>query len=123
MKRIKGFTLIELLVVLVIVGILTTVAIPSFQTAVEKSKGAEAKTGLSTIFTAQRIYYAKNQGYGLYANLDDVPSASLAWTFSVWRDATFQEFTATARRMSGPNNKSTITMDQDGTMDGTWPYR
>lgn len=46
MKR-KGFTLIELMIVLIIIGILATVGIVQYQSAVEKARGAEAKSVLN----------------------------------------------------------------------------
>jgi prepilin-type N-terminal cleavage/methylation domain-containing protein len=42
----KGFTLIELMIVLIIIGVLATLAIQAYQSAIEKSRGAEAKTNL-----------------------------------------------------------------------------
>lgn len=49
----KGFTLIELLTVVVIVGILSSIALPQYQRAVEKSRAAEAVTMGKTIIDAQ----------------------------------------------------------------------
>ena len=59
----KGFTLIELLVVVLIIGILTAIALPSYQLTVAKARTAEILPLLDAIRKAQEIYYMSNGSY------------------------------------------------------------
>ncbi len=60
----KGFTLIELLVVVLIIGILSSVALPQYQKSVLKSRAAEAWTNLKNINMAKTAYCLENPGGG-----------------------------------------------------------
>ena len=68
-KMKKGFTLIELLVVVLIVGILTAVALPQYQKAVEHANMVEAAVILRSIANANQLYYMQT---GEYANENDI---------------------------------------------------
>ncbi|MBU1929467.1 MAG: prepilin-type N-terminal cleavage/methylation domain-containing protein [Candidatus Omnitrophota bacterium] len=47
MKR--GFTLLELMIVIIIVGVLATLGITQYQTAIERARGAEARQVISQL--------------------------------------------------------------------------
>jgi type IV pilus assembly protein PilA len=53
---IGGFTLIELLVSVVIIGVLATIALPSYLNQAAKARGSEAKAALGAINRAQQAY-------------------------------------------------------------------
>jgi len=78
----KGFTLIELLVVVLIIGILSSVALPQYQKAVMKARIVEAKTGLKAITEATQLYILEHrEAPGSMNDLTiGVPSSS-NWTY------------------------------------------
>ncbi|MDX1411394.1 MAG: prepilin-type N-terminal cleavage/methylation domain-containing protein, partial [Nitrospirales bacterium] len=63
LDRQKGFSLTELMIVVAIIGILATIAIPSFMSYQAKTKQVEAKNNLVAIHTGEVAYFAENNGY------------------------------------------------------------
>ena len=59
LKTQKGFSLVELMVVVAIIGILASIAIPSYQKFQRRARQTEAKTTLSGIYTAQTAFIAE----------------------------------------------------------------
>ena len=56
----KGFTLIELLVVVLIIGILSSIALPQYRVAVEKARIAEAMSMIGSLRSAIDVYVLAN---------------------------------------------------------------
>lgn len=66
----QGFTLIELLVVVLIIGILSAIALPQYEKAVDKARGTEALTAAKTVTDSANLYFLENRKYS--TNLTDL---------------------------------------------------
>ncbi len=62
-KSSDGFTLIELMVVVVIVGVLTMVAYPAYQSFTIKANRAEAKSYLMHLAQREQLYFNDARTY------------------------------------------------------------
>ncbi|MEL6471122.1 MAG: type IV pilin-like G/H family protein [Cyanobacteria bacterium J06623_4] len=59
----EGFTLIELMVVIVIVGMLSAIALPSFLNQANKAKQSEAKTYVGAMNRAQQAHFLERNKF------------------------------------------------------------
>jgi type IV pilus assembly protein PilE len=58
-----GFTLIELMIAVVVVSILLAIAVPSYETYVQKSRRTDAKTALLDLATREQRYFSVNNTF------------------------------------------------------------
>ncbi len=63
MNNNKGFTIIEMMTVIAVIGILTTIAAPSFQRSVIRAKEASLRNSLFVLRDVLDQYYADHGDY------------------------------------------------------------
>lgn len=68
----KGFTLIELLVVVLIIGILSSVALPQYQKAVKKTRLMRLAPLVKAMANAEDAYYLANGRYTPFSSELDI---------------------------------------------------
>ena len=120
MKYMRGVTLLELMIVVVIIGILTAIAYPSYTQFVERAKRTEAKALLLKIAIDQERFYLQNSTFGDMADLQyDEPQITDSEAYSVTVTANnASNFTATATYQLGGEEEGkclTYTIDGRGT--------
>ncbi|MBV0932986.1 type IV pilin protein [Marinobacterium weihaiense] len=70
----RGFTLIEVMIVVVIIGILASIAYPSYVEYVNESRRSEARSNLLELAQFMERYHAANGRYVTSAGGSDAPA-------------------------------------------------
>lgn len=113
-KRVSGFTLIELMVTVAIVGILASIAYPSYTDYVIRAKRSDGKAALLAVQLAQEKWRANNTTYGTLANIG-VPAASPDGHYTVAVSGnTATAYTATATPTFTDAKCNVLGIDQAG---------
>ena len=111
-KRFHGFSLMEVMIVVVIIGILAALANPNLEKYLKRARQTEAKTNLSAIYTAQKIYYTLHQSYAEDIKKLDLSLAQGLYTFTI-QEASKNTFKAQAEGNIDDDALDTWTIDQD----------
>lgn len=130
----KGFTLMELVLVSIIIAILISIAVPTYISTLERTRGKEAFATLQSMYAAERTYSAERRIYlgplnagstnWTAVGMDDPNSNNRrAFDYNLQTGGGGTTYNATARRRSGPYSGSYITINQTGTVStANWPF-
>ena len=112
----SGFTLVELIVVVVIIGILSAIAIPSFNNASDKAKQKEASTLLASYAKAAQAFYTENSEVAnSVSDLNQYITVSACTSNDAQACKTSQTTTITSLEWNSPTGMYDIVMDSTTT--------
>ncbi len=128
-KNQAGFTLVELMIVMAIIGVLLTVAIPSYMGAVRQAREAVLKEDLHTMRSAIDSYTADKQkapqslddlvteGY-----LKEVPVDPMTRSKDTWQTTTSDTLSSVDQTEPGINDVHSGSQEQgsDGQAYSSW---
>ena len=125
-RRSAGFTLIEVMIVVVIIGILSSIAYPSYQDYVKQARRADAQASLMELAQFMERHYTSKGGYLADGQTGSAPSlpfssspkdgGTAAYNLSLAEKITAQTYTVQAvpvGSMSG-DTCGTLTINHQG---------
>ncbi|HIG64947.1 MAG TPA: type IV pilin protein [Methyloprofundus sp.] len=120
-SRNLGFTLIELMIVVAVIGILLSIAYPSYTEYVLRAKRGDGKAGILRVQLAEEKHRANNVSYGSLAAMDLVASGVTSmdspdkyYTLTV-SGTSGTAYTINAASKFTDDKCGNLSIDQDGT--------
>jgi len=118
----KGYTLIELMVVVAIIGVISAIAFPSYQSYTCDTYIGQAVGDMKVCALGLERFYSNGFTYAVPANDITVicpavsPSEGTA-KFNLSLASSDTTFTITATKVTGSSCGNTMTLDATGTLD------
>ena len=115
MRNNKGFTLIEVMIVVVIVGVLASIALPSYREHVLRGNRSEGQALLTTAAARQERYRVQNNVYAKsVAELYGSAKTSETGKYSLGVGGDGTEYTLTATPTFSDTDCGNFTLDTKG---------
>lgn len=118
MKKNRGFTLLELMIVVAIIGILASIAYPSYIESIRKSNRADAKSTMLQVANQEERFFTENNAYGSIVAIgnatDPVPSASRKHNITVVLANADATYTITASPVQADPTCGSLTITNTG---------
>ncbi|WP_084282490.1 type IV pilin protein [Deefgea rivuli] len=122
MKKNLGFSLIEMMITVAIIGILASIALPSYQQYIIKTRRTDVQQTITSQAQAFERYFTSNGRYTSTGTTCAVANSSNTY-YTITSDcSTANTFTVTATPITGKSqaNDGTITLTNTGARTGTW---
>ena len=115
-KHNNGFSLMELMIVVAIIGILTSISIPAYNSYTERARRAEGRAKLLDAAALLERYYSDNNQFAALATVGIITTSdSNYYTISyVAGDVNNQSFTLTATPLIADTDCTTLTYTNAG---------
>jgi len=116
-RRQTGFTLIEMMCGVTVAGILSSIAYPSYQNVVQRTRRADGQVALLQVQMAQERYRADHAGYGSLSEIG-VPPASAAGYYTITMGASSSSGFEVVASAAGPQTSDSGCRVLKLTVDG-----
>jgi len=110
MKQNKGFTLVELMIVVAIIGILASVAYPTYVQFVKKAQCSDGIDALLSLASRMEEFYLNNDSYAT-ATVADTSSPEGLYTIAITEKSAF---TYTISAVPIDSGEKTLTLNSLG---------
>jgi type IV pilus assembly protein PilA len=114
-NKVSGFTLIELMTVLAVIGLLATIAIPTFLWYLKRGRNASAQTDAKNAYTSAQLYFNDHPS-GTITSVAILTAYGFRQTAHVVSNVSGTQSTLQITTYHTSGNK-TYTVNSEGTMN------